>query len=69
MSNLPKVFTHDQVGDQTPDLSFSGPTPTPLGHELLFPEACTEMMCSYQSESSETAVACEDLRLIVLWIF
>jgi hypothetical protein len=35
MRNFPKVFTHDQVGDRTPDLSFSGPTPTPLGHELI----------------------------------
>jgi hypothetical protein len=29
-----QCFTHDQLGNRTPDLSLSGPTPLPLGHEL-----------------------------------
>ena len=29
--NLPKVSTHDQLGNRTPDLSLSGPTPLPTG--------------------------------------
>jgi hypothetical protein len=35
MRNLLKVFTRDQWGNQTSDLSLSGPTPLPVGHELL----------------------------------
>ena len=33
--NLPKVSTHDHLGNRTPDLSLSSRPPYQLGHELL----------------------------------
>jgi hypothetical protein len=50
MRNLPKVFTHDQLGNRTPDLSLSGQTPLPLGHELLHGASQTHLQERYKKE-------------------
>jgi hypothetical protein len=62
MRNLLKVFTHDQLGNRTPDLSLSGPTPLPLDHELLDQEG------GWGYSTDHTVYTCAEASIVVLHI-